>query len=804
MKGIFPSVLRVFGALAVLSVLWPSPAQGQFVSPPPCPPLCAAPDVIQNAVFQNIYVFVPTTPGETWDQHMAAFLQNSPSFGPPAPGSSFVNCMDGTSSPCLQGLTTEAIDNFVQALVNSNYFQAMENSYGVGPPLFAGEQALIPSCLAILPSGSADYWHLAAFASCQAANTPNSPLQFNLIMAPDLVPPTEIDGTQLCGSGDKFSFHVFAQSGINISNYLTQPPFENGLQQCLANYVNPAGGLFDTTQNCLVQNVANQCWAAALGGAVFCPGFDFFFPGLCETLDFTYVAGCLTEAGVGVTEQVALANKISLTVIPTNPVCLTPSIVGIRPRQILGGAKGGATTGGVVNALDQTAVALSHEMAEAITDPAGLGWVHPNVSSLSNQYDTGEIADICEPNGLKNNAPSLTSTAFMPFLFLHVARYWSNADNQCMPQFDAANGFHYLWLDANTIPRVPSQPGNSVVAMVAGATPVSGGFWGNALSSPQTNQPNIRVTDLGTTAGPPWDTTISPPQQFGNSIDLGGSEGTLSFLPLGTPFPPQSIQMVAASPDDALAVELWDTVTGQGCTLCQWPPPSPTCILALQQQPPPAGSGACTANFNAETLTYGLSQSPLDGNVTYTLSPATAGTVSSPACNAITPCPLSITFPNGSGSYTLVANDAITPPAVMSLFGLPANFPAVISCSVTFPVNPSTTGSNACGPSGTNPGSASFTLKVAVQGCGTVTSTAGTYVSGARSCANGRHAVSSTCNAVYSGGTVTLTATPSSGSFLGWGGSCSGLAPTCTVPMDQNQNVTAKFSLCPGGTTCGE
>jgi RHS repeat-associated protein/uncharacterized repeat protein (TIGR02543 family) len=45
---------------------------------------------------------------------------------------------------------------------------------------------------------------------------------------------------------------------------------------------------------------------------------------------------------------------------------------------------------------------------------------------------------------------------------------------------------------------------------------------------------------------------------------------------------------------------------------------------------------------------------------------------------------------------------------------------------------------------------------------------------------------------------VTLTATPVTGStFDGWTGACAGSANTCTVTMDQTQNVTARFTLVP-------
>jgi Divergent InlB B-repeat domain/Glucodextranase, domain B/Bacterial Ig domain len=54
-----------------------------------------------------------------------------------------------------------------------------------------------------------------------------------------------------------------------------------------------------------------------------------------------------------------------------------------------------------------------------------------------------------------------------------------------------------------------------------------------------------------------------------------------------------------------------------------------------------------------------------------------------------------------------------------------------------------------------------------------------------------------TCTFDYTSGTsVTLTATPDSGSsFASWGGGCSGTNNTCTIPMNQTQNVFATFSV---------
>jgi hypothetical protein len=76
-------------------------------------------------------------------------------------------------------------------------------------------------------------------------------------------------------------------------------------------------------------------------------------------------------------------------------------------------------------------------------------------------------------------------------------------------------------------------------------------------------------------------------------------------------------------------------------------------------------------------------------------------------------------------------------------------------------------------------------LTVAVTGRGTVTG-------GGITCGNGR----TTCTArPRKGATVGLTATRAQGAtFAGWGGACSGKAPTCTVEMSEAKRVTAAFS----------
>ena len=90
-------------------------------------------------------------------------------------------------------------------------------------------------------------------------------------------------------------------------------------------------------------------------------------------------------------------------------------------------------------------------------------------------------------------------------------------------------------------------------------------------------------------------------------------------------------------------------------------------------------------------------------------------------------------------------------------------------------------------------GGAGFLLTVSVFGSGTVT---GAGIN----CGNG----STTCSTTPAlNATVTLTATPAAGAtFSGWGGSCSGTIPTCTVQMTAARSVTASFTTGSGaGTT---
>lgn len=108
------------------------------------------------------------------------------------------------------------------------------------------------------------------------------------------------------------------------------------------------------------------------------------------------------------------------------------------------------------------------------------------------------------------------------------------------------------------------------------------------------------------------------------------------------------------------------------------------------------------------------------------------------------------------------------------------------SCTVLMSQSKSVTASFVGGVAG----GAGFLLSVTVSGPGTVTGAGINCGSGATTC--------STTPAVNS--SVTLTATPAAGAtFSGWGGSCSGTIPTCTVQMTAARSVTATFTTGGGG-----
>jgi hypothetical protein len=736
-------------------------------------------------VFQTVFVFPPASATETWDEHLAAFIAANPQFGPPT-------CLDGTGSPCLQGLTSKAIDNAVQALFASNYFQAMGNSYGIGIPSFAGEQALNGVCApppAATTASSLSWLDVANLASCQFGLTPNAPRQTIMVFSPDLPPSSNITQPPMCtaASNNTTAFHSAVPSGINIQKYLTDPPFVSGFQQCLLESTSPLG-LFETGNQCLASSIGSSCLAAALGGAVVCPVFDPIFPFACEIADALYVSSCTAAAGTATLADATIgaleASKVSFAVIPTTPSCIAETNYS---RPIIGGGAMPAVQGGVRTALDDVLVQISHETAETITDPAALGWVHPS-SDVLGQYDTGEIGDICEKQA--NDPLPLTPSIFMPFLSLHVARYWSNADQKCMPQFDMTNTFSYqygplcpqlapgLCQPWSVLPTTPM----GVDASVSNATPLPNGFWGTAMSQSPSNQPNVRLTQIST----------MPATQLGNSLDNGAHDAPLSYSATLTPGGFEDITPNTGGPIPPV-LELWDSLTGQGAInatnpnqAANWPPPT-GCVLVAQ--PPINQPANCTATVTVETQAYGLPQSPVGGTPTYSVSPGSVAPNHN--CDAITPCTLLITKSSGSGPATLSVTDVVAPPVGNVGNGRPrwtSRNNVTLKCSTTVNFDFGGGGGPPCLGSSAN-------LTVAVLGGGNVVGAGSTGSN--INCSNtglSSRTEFGTCTATYaSGSSATLTATPASGFVFQMWTNCSSGSPLCSLNVSGSPTVTAVF-----------
>jgi uncharacterized repeat protein (TIGR02543 family) len=77
---------------------------------------------------------------------------------------------------------------------------------------------------------------------------------------------------------------------------------------------------------------------------------------------------------------------------------------------------------------------------------------------------------------------------------------------------------------------------------------------------------------------------------------------------------------------------------------------------------------------------------------------------------------------------------------------------------------------------------------------GVPNNTGGKVTGGRINCGSG---AGTSCGAeVFSGSTLTVVQAPDAGFlFTGWGGSCSAVAPTCTVEMTEDRNVAASFSV---------
>ncbi|WP_158508932.1 InlB B-repeat-containing protein [Gemmatirosa kalamazoonensis] len=204
-----------------------------------------------------------------------------------------------------------------------------------------------------------------------------------------------------------------------------------------------------------------------------------------------------------------------------------------------------------------------------------------------------------------------------------------------------------------------------------------------------------------------------------------------------------------------------DFIAWNGCTAT-----GPTCTIA------PLADAVVTASF---------APTPLGVTIRAALGTTGAGTVTSRPAGIV--CGIGIAGSSCSGSFPSGTTVVLTAtPSAGSTFGGWGGACAGTTgqnCTVTL------TAGTSVSVQFTLPTVPTFALSVSTGGTGdgTVTSPVGISCPG-------------TCSTTLGAGTVvTLTAAASQGStFGGWGGACSGTAPTCAVTMDAVKSVTASFS----------
>ena len=156
-----------------------------------------------NADFTNIFLYLPSTSGQTWDQHVA-------SLGAP---------------------TSEQIDDMTEALVCSSYFDAL-TQYAINPPIFSGAEGTVASCVqkalhdAMSNMGVISFATMRSFAACEQSNNGDASTQVNIFVSPDIKASNyNQDGTDMCspgtdGSGSTGGYHGF---GLNVPNFVVIP-----------------------------------------------------------------------------------------------------------------------------------------------------------------------------------------------------------------------------------------------------------------------------------------------------------------------------------------------------------------------------------------------------------------------------------------------------------------------------------------------------------------------------------------------------------------------------------------------------
>ena len=194
-------ILRGLGALVLLTTFGVVTATAQYVT---------------NGRFTNIYVYQPSFPGESWDDHMRTLRPSD-----------------------WDKFTSENIDAFTDALMTytpgaPTYFDWLNQYGGIHPPLFLGGAMVRPSCLKAAlndaHNGPMQSNTIRSLANCHPDGMDPSP-QVTLIFSPDIPignsPQSAgefVSGgstSDLCAPGSTVG--AWHSGGINVPNYIALP-----------------------------------------------------------------------------------------------------------------------------------------------------------------------------------------------------------------------------------------------------------------------------------------------------------------------------------------------------------------------------------------------------------------------------------------------------------------------------------------------------------------------------------------------------------------------------------------------------
>jgi hypothetical protein len=172
--------------------------------------------VVSNGKFTNVYVYQPTFPGETWDQHILKLR--------PTDGAKF---------------SRASIDAFTDTMMSPgspSYFDVLHQYWGINPPQFFGSGIATAACVnAAIRDGSKVNGNLLiqwdtirSLANCHANGLDPSP-QVSIILSPDIKigkipnPPVGTTG-DMCTTTSTKGWHAW---GLNMPNFIALPTDPN-------------------------------------------------------------------------------------------------------------------------------------------------------------------------------------------------------------------------------------------------------------------------------------------------------------------------------------------------------------------------------------------------------------------------------------------------------------------------------------------------------------------------------------------------------------------------------------------------